>query len=76
MLAFSTPERYRRWLDRACSRAVADPDPETHLVFINAWNEWGEGAYLEPDLRYGYAYIEATKAVARRYRSRGSGVSR
>lgn len=55
----STPALYQRWLEdviafnQTCTL-------EDNLVFINAWNEWGEGAYLEPDKRFGYAYLEAT----------------
>ena len=56
----STPALYQEWLAEACRFAAREPDPDKRLVFINAWNEWSEGAYLEPDRRYGHAYLQAT----------------
>ncbi|MCA0029726.1 glycoside hydrolase family 99-like domain-containing protein [Mesorhizobium sp. B263B2A] len=57
----STPELYGGWLRFLRFQARQDhPDPESRLVFINAWNEWGEGCYLEPDQRWGLSYLEET----------------
>lgn len=38
-----------------------------NIVFLKAWNEWGEGNYLEPDLKYGKGFIEATRRALERY---------
>jgi len=58
----SSPESYRIWLKHAIEDTLNHTDNhDEKLVFINAWNEWAEGAYLEPDQRYGYAYLQATR---------------
>lgn len=59
----STPDLYKRWLTDIFTELKERDDLEEPLVFINAWNEWGEGAYLEPDKRFGYAYLDATKSA-------------
>lgn len=59
----STPRKYGAWLEQAGRRAMRMTNPDERIVFINAWNEWAEGAYLEPDRHYGYAYLRETARV-------------
>jgi lipopolysaccharide biosynthesis protein len=59
----STPRKYGLWLDKACRSALGASDHDERIVFINAWNEWAEGAHLEPDRHYGYAYLRETARV-------------
>lgn len=56
----STPAKYEAWLGELVERARETPFFGEPLVCVNAWNEWCEGAYLEPDLHYGAAYLNAT----------------
>jgi len=57
----AAPRRYRDWLADTVHRRLAGRERERRLVFINAWNEWAEGAVLEPDQRLGHAWLQATR---------------
>jgi glycosyltransferase involved in cell wall biosynthesis len=56
-MAGSSPRKYGTWLEAACRTAMQSERLDERIVFINAWNEWAEGAYLEPDRHYGHAFL-------------------
>jgi len=64
----ASPERFRHWFGELARRVAAKPAPESY-IWINAWNEWSEGTYLEPDERYGLAHLEAVRDVLAEVRS-------
>ena len=57
----ATPAWYKHWLTHTIRNTTRNFAPEERFVFINAWNEWAEGAYLEPDEHNGYDFLEATR---------------
>jgi lipopolysaccharide biosynthesis protein len=63
----STPAKFRRWLRRVVLHEARATDREGRMVFVNAWNEWAEGTYLEPDQEYGHGWLEAVASAVGRY---------
>lgn len=58
----STPKKFQKHLHQACE-LVKDKEAEHRVIIIKSWNEWGEGNYMEPDLKFGKGYIQALKEV-------------
>ncbi len=71
----STPERYARWLYTAAVGAPRTAGGDS-LIFVNAWNEWGEGCHLEPCQRWGRAYLIAHRNAMAAVKAIGTEVPR
>lgn len=59
LLHGSTPSKFQEWLERTVEYSKTTLPSDRRFVLVNAWNEWAEGAHLEPDSRYGYSYLNA-----------------
>ena len=69
----ATPARYENWLASVLGDALARPFFGTPIACINAWNEWAEGAYLEPDQHWGGAFLNATGRAIRQAPEQSAG---
>lgn len=56
----TTPENFGKSIDMALDH-IKNKDDEHKILFLFAWNEWGEGAYMEPDIKYGRGHLEILK---------------
>lgn len=55
------PELYKVALENLVEYTRLTLPPQMQYIFVNGWNEWGEGCHLEPDEKYGFSWLEATK---------------
>lgn len=56
----STPELFKQHILDALE-LVKHKQPQHRIIFLRSWNEWAEGNYVEPDLKYGHGYLDALK---------------
>lgn len=56
----STPEVFGEQIDHVLD-LLKDKQPKHRITFLMSWNEWAEGNYVEPDLRYGHGYLDVLK---------------
>ena len=61
-----SPELFEKMMDGLYKKTIK---AQNEYVFINAWNEWGEGMYLEPDMDYKYGYLEALGRIITKYQN-------
>ena len=62
ILADAKPEYFEKLLLKAFD-AIKEKPADNQIIVVRAWNEWGEGNHLEPDLKYGLGYLESLKHV-------------
>ncbi|WP_018464795.1 glycoside hydrolase family 99-like domain-containing protein [Segatella paludivivens] len=58
----STPELFKKHVIEALE-IVKNKKPEHRILFLRSWNEWGEGNYMEPDLKFGHKYLDTLKEI-------------
>ena len=58
-----SPKAYAQWLRFLVNEAMTRRRDVEPLIFVNAWNEWAEGPYLEPDHHFGRDLLEVTRAA-------------
>lgn len=56
----ATPEKFQKTIEDAIE-LIKDKEPEHQILFLKAWNEWGEGNYVEPDEQFGHGWLDAIK---------------
>lgn len=59
-LTNATPKKFEKTIEQALN-IIKNKKPEHQILFLKAWNEWGEGNYVEPDEKFGHGWLNAIK---------------
>ena len=59
----ASPDKFGKYL-KELLKIVETSNSSEKLIYINSWNEWGESAYLGPDERHKYGYLQAIKDLS------------
>lgn len=59
LLHGSTTEKFQKWMEYLVEYTESTLPVDKQIIIVNAWNEWAEGAHLEPDTRFGYGYLNS-----------------
>lgn len=66
LLTHCTPSLFEQHAKNVFEQIKNKPDSKK-IVFLKSWNEWGEGNYMEPDLKYGKGFIMALRRAKDKY---------
>ena len=58
----NSPKKFKASVENVL-KSISNKDYEHRVMFLQAWNEWGEGNYMEPDLKFGNEFIDALREV-------------
>lgn len=67
LFTHSDPETFEKHVEYVLE-TIKDKSEENKICFLKAWNEWGEGNYMEPDIKYGRGYINSLKRALEKYK--------
>lgn len=64
MFLGAEPKNFKVFLFEQARRSILELPQDKQYLFINAWNEWAEGAHLEPDKKFGYQLLDICRELA------------
>ncbi|MBI3220925.1 MAG: glycoside hydrolase family 99-like domain-containing protein [Bacteroidetes bacterium] len=62
----SNPQAFKKHVKQVL-QTVKEKEPEHRIIFLKSWNEWAEGNYMEPDLKFGKGYLQALKEAVEEF---------